>query len=84
MAVVYNDEDNVPMTDFGEHNPTVYMSYSEMRAAQMNGSYGKPRRKNGCGNCDCYDGLMCDRYFERREPGDWCVYHEKVRSGNTP
>lgn len=49
---IYNDEDNYPMNDEmydridrGGHNPTVYGSYAEMRAAERGELDGLPERE---------------------------------------
>ena len=53
MPYIYSDDDNAPMNDNAwdmidqnGHNPTVYLSYAEMRAAQ----------KGEIPFCEPYDG----------------------------
>ena len=56
MAYVYNDEDNAPMNDFDDHNPTAYTGVYESR---MMDKYGEPEPQgkpaDGCWNCRNYD-----------------------------
>ncbi|MBP5728354.1 MAG: hypothetical protein J6Y48_14890 [Clostridia bacterium] len=57
MPYIYNDEDNVPMNDDafdGIHNPTVYSSRSEMKAAEQPLPFTDPP-ENGCWNCMNFD-----------------------------
>ena len=58
MSYIYNDEDNVPMNDDAfdrdGHNPTVYSSYSEMKAAEKALPFTDPP-ENGCWNCMNFD-----------------------------
>ena len=90
---IYNDEDNAPMNDEAfdridpsGHNPTVYTSYAEMRAAEKEEAlpFTDPDHDNGCWNCINYDGDRChaqwnnndDDYYlpdrDDKEPDDCC------------
>lgn len=87
---IYNDEDNAPMNDFDRidldgHNPTVYHSWAEMRAAERI-PFDDATPDNGCWNCLNYDPSLgaCtvnwnngdDTYYnpdtDDRKPDDFC------------
>lgn len=92
MAFIYNDEDNIPMSDelldINGHNPTVYTSYSEMKAVEKAVPFTDPG--NGCWNCMLYDPSKCactknwnnldSSYYnpdeDDREPDEYCKDHE--------
>ena len=97
MGIVYNDEDNAPMNDenwdridVNGHNPTVYTSYSEMKAIESGLPFDDPKPDNGCWNCQRYnwDHEACtigwnnydeDYYnpdIDDRKPDDWCEEFE--------
>ena len=88
MAVVYNDEDNVPMTsesfdriDQDGHNPTTYGSYAEMRAAEKALPFDEtPSPENGCWNCQYYDGDRCSIWWNNADP----VYYLPDRDDKKP
>ena len=89
---VYNDEDNSPMTEdqFDFHNPTVYASLAEARAADKMPFEEKPEFPDGCWNCMNFDwnreactinwNNMDESYYnpdtDDRELTDYCEYHE--------
>ena len=65
MRNAYEDEDNAAMSgelfdriDQDGHNPTVYGSYAEMRAAEKALPFEDPPG-NGCRNCTFFDGDRC-------------------------
>ena len=86
--IVYDDEDNAPMTDDafdGPHNPTVYTSYAEMRAAEKPLPFSDPpEHEDGCWNCLDFNGDYCTIFWKHldesykiedrdaKEPDDWC------------
>ena len=88
---IYNDEDNAPMNDFDDHNPTVYTGVYE---ARMMDKYGEPepdqKPENGCWNCRNYDWTreactirwnnLDDCYYnpdlDDHDPTYCCEYHE--------
>ena len=71
MLYAYDDEDNAPMNieDHDGHNPTVYGSYAEMRAAEQDIPFAEPPR-NGCWNCLLFDVSKeaCSREWNNNEP----------------
>lgn len=95
----YDDEDNAPMTrqayadlrdmDKNGHNPTIYTSISEMKAAEEPLPFTDPP-ENGCWNCLNYDyryeactlnwNNMDESYYnpdtDDRDPDDCCSEHE--------
>ena len=99
MPYIYNDEDNAPMCDemFDRidqdgHNPTVYTSYAEMRAAEKEEAlpFTDPP-EDGCWNCLNFDynheactvnwNNLDESYYnpdtDDRNPTDYCKDHEK-------
>ena len=94
---IYSDEDNEPMyhdliEDDAGHNPTVYTSYAEMRAAEKVPFSDPPEEPpNGCWNCFNFDwkreactagwNNMDESYYnpdtDDRELTDWCEMHDK-------
>lgn len=72
MSYIYNDEDNAPMQDdawAGPHNPTVYGSRQEMRAAESRQLPFEDRLPaDGCWNCYEYDGTRCHRRWNNNDP----------------
>lgn len=77
-AYIYNDEDNVPMSEdlFDQppryHNVTTYTFEGEMRAADR----GEPLPftdppEDGCWNCLEYDGNRCHKEWNNN---DECYY----------
>lgn len=95
---IYNDEDNAPMSrelfdriDENGHNPTVYTSYAEMRAAEAVPFSDPPEPPaDGCWNCMNFDwkheacttrwNNMDEDYYnpdiDDRELTDYCEDHE--------
>lgn len=91
---IYNDEDNVPMVDdsfFGPHNPTVYLSRAEMKAAESIPFSDPPTTPaDGCWNCRNFDwkheactinwNNMDEDYYnpdiDDREVTDYCEDHD--------
>ena len=90
---IFNDEDNNPMNDDawdGPHNPTIYNSRAEMKAAEEPLPFTDPP-ENGCWNCLNYDYIKeaCtlnwnngdESYYnpdtDDRDPDDCCPQHEK-------
>lgn len=87
---VYNDEDNVPMTDFGDHNPTVYLDRAEMRLFDRVEIPEDEKPADGCWNCMHFDwnreactlnwNNMDESYYnpdtDDRELTDYCEEHE--------
>ena len=62
MPYIYNDEDNAPMNDEvfdridqNGHNPTVYTSYAEMKAAEKETELPFDDPPDGCWNCLNFD-----------------------------
>ena len=55
---VYNDEDNVPMADFGDHNPTVYLDRAEMRLFDRGENPEAENRQTGAGTVCTLTGTM--------------------------
>ena len=55
MPYIYNDEDNAPMPDFGDHNPTVYLDRAEMRIFDRGGPEPQEKPADGCWNCLNFD-----------------------------
>ena len=54
---IFNDEDNTPMMDdawAGPHNPTVYLSRTEMEAVEKDIPFTDPPQ-DGCWNCMNFD-----------------------------
>lgn len=88
MLYIYNDEDNAPMNDF--HNPTIYHTLSEMKAAEESIPFTDPKPDDGCWNCVHFDwkheactirwnNLDEDYYnpdLDDRELTDYCEDHE--------
>ena len=93
MPYIYNDEDNQPMSDdaLDFHNPTVYGSLCEMKAAEsipFDGLDDKPA--DGCWNCFNFDwkheactlrwNNLDESYYnpdlDDRELTDCCEYHD--------
>ena len=87
---VYNDEDNAPMNEdpfTGAHNPTIYNSRAEMKAAE-NPEPEKPA--DGCWNCINFNWMheactlnwnnMDESYYnpeiDDRQYTDCCEDHE--------
>ena len=99
----YDDEDNAPMNDEAfdridqnGHNPTVYTSYAEMKAAMdeaMAIPFNDPPA-DGCWNCMNFDwkheactirwNNLDESYYnpdiDDREPTDYCEDHDKDES----
>ena len=101
MPYIYSDDDNVPMNesawnsieDRDGHNPTVYLSFAEMRAAQRGEiPFDEEKHDNGCWNCTEYDGSHCmigwnnldPAYYnpdtDDRDPDDWCPEWEEDKN----
>ena len=97
MPYLYDDEDNAPMTeenydriDQNGHNPMVYGSYAEMRAAEKSLPFTDPL-PYGCWNCKEYDGTFCTKFWNNldecykdterdlREPDDRCEDWEEYK-----
>lgn len=90
MPYIYNDEDNNPMNDdfLGMHNPTVYLTRAEMKAAESL-PFTDPV-ENGCWNCMHFDykreactlgwNNLDESYYnpdtDDRELTDYCEDHE--------
>ena len=74
MAYLYDDEDNTAMNeeawDKDGHNPTVYTSYAEMRAAEKNIPFAEPPGR-GCWNCLLFDVTKeaCGKNWKGADPG---------------
>ena len=91
-SYLYDDEDNVAMNDEAwdkdGHNPTVYNSYAEMRAAEQPLPFTDPP-EDGCWNCREYNGDFCTKLWNNldecyketerdlRDPDDKCDDWEK-------
>ena len=92
MDYIYNDEDNAPMNDDafdGPHNPTVYGSRAEMKAAEEPLPFTDPPA-DGCWNCMNFDwrheactvnwNNLDESYYnpdcDDRELTDYCEDHE--------
>ena len=77
MGFCYDDEDNVPMTqdmfdriDPNGHNPTVYTSYAEMKAAESLPFTDPEEEDRNCNDCVHFNGKFCttwDCKFSLRE-----------------
>ena len=73
---IYSDDDNVPMNesawnsieDRDGHNPTVYLSFAEMRAAQRGEiPFSENKPDNGCWNCLEFDGDRCHKDWNNND-----------------
>ena len=95
-SLVYNDEDNAPMNEWRDdwdkdgHNPTVYLSRAEMKAAEKEPIPFDDPPRDGCWNCLNYNwdheacttnwNNMDEDYYcpdtDDRDPTDYCDNHE--------
>lgn len=88
MPYIYTDEDNCPMNGEGfdridqdGHNPTVYMSYAEMRAAEKGEiPFDEPKHDDGCWNCTAFNGEACMRNWNNADP----IYYVPERDDKDP